>query len=83
MFDDEGSNNFPSTGMIMNAILKKQRELPWIFGKRMGKEGTADDGPSTTTEDKTLKDDTKKEIFKKIFGKEGTEEDTADDGSST
>ena len=39
MFDDEGSNDFPSTGMIMDAILRKQRELPWIFGNVREKEG--------------------------------------------
>merc|ERR1712173_577951 len=78
MFDDEGSNEFPSTGMIMNAILSKQRELPWIFGNIMEKEDITDDEPSTTAEDNI-----KKEIFRKMFGKEEFEEDITDDEFST
>ena len=78
MFDAEGTNEFPSTGMIMNAILRKQRELPWIFGNVMKKEGTTDDEPSTTAGD-----DIKREIFRKMFGKEEFEEDITDDESST
>ena len=78
MFDDEGNNDFPSTGTIMNAILRKQRELPWIFGNVMEKEGITDDEPSATAED-----DIKKEIFRKMFGKEEFEEDITDDESST
>ena len=78
MFDDEGSNDFPSTGMIMNAILRKQKELPWIFGKVMEKEGITDDEPPTIAGD-----DIKKEIFRKMFGKEEFDEDITDDESST
>ena len=76
MFDEEENNDF-SAETVMGAILRKQRELPWIFGNRMEKEGITEDEPSTTTED-----DIKKEIFKKIFGKEEFEEDTTEDGSS-
>ena len=78
MFDAEGINEFPSTGMIMDAILRKQRELPWIFGNVMKKEGITDDEPSTTAGD-----DIKREIFRKMFGKEEFEEDITDDESST
>ena len=78
MSNDEGSNEFPSTGMIMNAILSKQRELPWIFGNMMEKEDINDDEPSTTPEDNI-----KREIFRKMFGKEEFEEDITDDESST
>ena len=48
MFDEEENNDF-SAETIMGAILRKQRELPWIFGKRMEKEGITEDEPSTTT----------------------------------
>ena len=78
MSDNEGNNEFPSTGMIMNAILRKQKELPWIFGKVMEKEGITDDEPPTIAGD-----DIKKEIFRKMFGKEEFDEDITDDESST
>ena len=77
MNDNEGNNEFPSTGMIMNAILRKQKELPWIFGKVMEKEGITDDEPPTIAGD-----DIKKEIFRKMFGKEEFDEDITDDESS-
>ena len=77
MFDNEGEE-FPSTGKIRSAILRKQRELPWIFGNVMNKEGTTNDEPSTTAGD-----DIKREIFRKMFGKEEFEEDITDDESTT
>ena len=78
MFDEEENNDFPSAGTIMGAILRKQRELPWIFGNIMEREGITEDEPSATAGD-----DIKREIFKKMFGKEEFEEDITDDESST
>ena len=56
MFAEEGNDSDFSTETFMGAILRKQREMPWIFGNVRAKEDTADDGSSTST--KKAKEDT-------------------------
>ena len=61
MFDEEENNDF-SAETIMGAILRKQRELPWIFGKKRAKEGTADDG----TKESQFRPQTEPKLLKRI-----------------
>ena len=56
MFAEEGNDSDFSAEKFMGAILRKQREMPWIFGNVRAKEDTADDGSSTST--KKAKEDT-------------------------
>ena len=56
MFAEEGNDSDFSAEIFMGAILRTQREMPWIFGNVRAKEDTTDDGPSTST--KKAKEDT-------------------------
>ena len=49
MFAEAGNDSDFSAEKFMGAILRKQREMPWIFGNVRAKEDTADDGSSTST----------------------------------
>ena len=92
MFAEEGNDSDFSTETFMGAILRKQREMPWIFGNVRAKEDTADDGSSTST--KKAKEDTTddgsststlKDVIEnqeKNSGSEESKKDTTKNGSS-
>ena len=81
MFDEEENNTDFSAENFLGAILRKQREMPWIFGNKRAKEDTTENGSSTSTKDKkALKDDIKKQ--EKIFEDEEFKKDTSKNGSS-
>ena len=77
MFDEEENNSDFSAERFMGAILRKQREMPWIFGNVRAKEDTTDDGSSTST----LKDIIENQ--EKISRSEELKKDTTKNGSSS
>ena len=47
MFDEEENNTDFSAENFLGAILRKQREMPWIFGNKRAKEDTTENVSST------------------------------------